>query len=198
VRALASRFVNYAGPGTYRWALGSSMRVALLLSVCIAAIAHASQPAPIFEQYSDIQPLKGQPVPVDLSSHPKARLFRTKLREGAAAGPNFAGHYSLVWWGCGNECQTMAVVDLTTGYVFGIEGESEFVMASRGVDFKLSSRLLIIDPPCPDDYNPCLSSERGTIPVRYYVVHQKGLRLVHETPCHRVGPDRWDARIECK
>ncbi len=40
------------------------------------------------------------------------------LREGAQQGPNFAGHYTLVRWGCGSGCIEMAIVDAKSGRVF--------------------------------------------------------------------------------
>jgi hypothetical protein len=57
------------------------------------------------------------PAAVDLST-PKARRFRTVLREAAAKGPNFNGHYRVVHWGCGSNCIEWAVVDLVTGQVW--------------------------------------------------------------------------------
>jgi hypothetical protein len=40
-----------------------------------------------------------RPVSVNLKSPPRARLYRTRIREGAAAGPNFAGHFTIAGWG---------------------------------------------------------------------------------------------------
>ena len=46
-----------------------------------------------------------------------ARRYKTVLRRGATVGPNFAGHYTIVAWGCGTSCVTLAVVDAGTGSV---------------------------------------------------------------------------------
>lgn len=46
-----------------------------------------------------------------------ARRFRTALWDGAAAGPNFAGHFTIVVWGCGASCTTAAVMDARSGRV---------------------------------------------------------------------------------
>jgi hypothetical protein len=43
--------------------------------------------------------------------------YRTRLHEGAAAGPNFAGHYAVVEIGCGAGCNDPYLVDLSTGEV---------------------------------------------------------------------------------
>jgi hypothetical protein len=33
-----------------------------------------------------------------------ARSYRTVILEGSAKGVNFAGHYTIVHWGCGSSC----------------------------------------------------------------------------------------------
>jgi len=54
----------------------------------------------------------------DVESHPRSKLYRTKIREGVKDGPNFAGHYTIVWWGCGTSCSELAIVDVRNGKVF--------------------------------------------------------------------------------
>lgn len=55
----------------------------------------------------------------DVKSHPRSRLFRSMIRWGVQKdGVNFAGHYSLVSWGCGVACSGKAIVDVKTGQVF--------------------------------------------------------------------------------
>ncbi len=83
----------------------------------------------------------GPPAPVDLRSHVWAPVYRTNLREGARKGPNFAGHYTIIIWGCGHtDCATLAVVDARTGRVFfTLEIESH-------IHYRRSSRLLLVDP----------------------------------------------------
>jgi hypothetical protein len=155
------------------------------LAAQIATSDSSKNRYPHFENYPAIEQFRGQPASVDLSSHPNARTFRTRLREGAKKGPNFAGHYALVWWGCGNECQQALVVDLRTGIVYGLAGPSAKgpLESSRGLEFQPTSRLIIADPPCPKDYNPCVSSARTEEPARYYLMGEKGLKLIHKTPC---------------
>ncbi len=55
---------------------------------------------------------------VNLNSHRDARMFRTRLREGFSEGPNFAGHFTVVIWGCGTACLSGAVIDMRTGRVY--------------------------------------------------------------------------------
>lgn len=145
--------------------------------------------SPQFEDYPVNEKFYGRHVRVDLSSHSMARMYRTKLREGAKEGPNFAGHYALVSWGCGNECQGNLVIDLRTGKVYGL-AEPPFdraLVSSRGVDFRLTSRLIIVDPPCPKDYDTCVSYGRTGEPVRYYLIQDNGLKLIYKIPCRLVN-----------
>ena len=58
------------------------------------------------------------PSPPNLASHPLARQFRTRLRQGAAEGPNFAGHFTIASWGCGAACVQFAIIDARNGQVF--------------------------------------------------------------------------------
>lgn len=126
-------------------------------------------------------------------------MFRTRLREGASAKPNFAGHYAVVSWGCGPECQQYLVVDLRDSKVYGLaEPPTEpplghtflvprgVLETSRRVRFRIDSNLLIAGPPCPRDYNPCVSDGRSGDPVRYYDMEQNGLRLIYEVRCRLV------------
>ncbi len=83
----------------------------------------------------------GAPAPVDFDSHPLAGRFRSALTEGAARGPNFAGDYTVVSWGCGTMCQQFMIIDARTGEVF--DGRT----AALGVEHRLDSRLLVLNPP---------------------------------------------------
>ena len=71
-----------------------------------------------------------------------ARLFRTVLKLGAATGPNFAGRYTVVTWGCGTDCQSIAIIDAKTGAV----RTAPFVTAV-GARYRLDSRLFVANPP---------------------------------------------------
>ena len=42
---------------------------------------------------------------------PEQRRFRTAIRQAAAKGPNFAGHFTIAAWGCGTGCIQFVVVD---------------------------------------------------------------------------------------
>lgn len=88
----------------------------------------------------------GEPSPVDLSSTPAAPFYEENLRAGATYGPNFAGHLTVVSWGCGTACEMHAVVDARTGYVY-----PQALVTGSSVEYRLDSRLLVADALHPGD-----------------------------------------------
>src|SRR2546423_11174330 len=97
--------------------------VLLLFGACDSRQSHSGRDTmlsvePHFEQYAVADTFRGPSAPVDLTSEPGARRFRTVLTQGAAGGVNFAGHFTIVTWGCGTQCQSYAVIDASTGRVF--------------------------------------------------------------------------------
>ena len=87
---------------------------------------------------------KETPRPVDLSSYPGAKTFRTKLKEGAERGPNFAGHYTIVTYGCGTQCQDNWIIDAKTGKILD---RFSSILSTK---YQSDSLLIIINPPDPD------------------------------------------------
>lgn len=83
----------------------------------------------------------GTPAPIDLTSFKGANTYRTKLTEGAKQGPNFAGHYTVVSFGCGTQCQDNWVIDATTGKI-----HARFP-SIIGQNYRLNSFLMIVNPP---------------------------------------------------
>ena len=65
--------------------------------------------APTFEQYPEHTSYRGPIAAPDVRSNPESRMFRTMIRKGAKRGPNFAGHYTMVFWGCGARCAAVAI-----------------------------------------------------------------------------------------
>jgi hypothetical protein len=78
----------------------------------------AGKDTPRYEAFSTRVVPIADPAKVNLKSHPKAKRYRTRIREGAAEGPNFAGHFTIVGWGCGTSCVQWAIVDAQTGAVY--------------------------------------------------------------------------------
>jgi hypothetical protein len=152
-----------------------SLLASMVLSLAIFACAAGEMPAPAepvvtdsvvdapagpprFEDYPATVAHGLTPAAVDLASHATARRFRTMLTRGAAEGPNFAGRYTVVTWGCGTMCQQLMVVDAQSGRVFdGLE-------ASLGFEYRLESRLLVVNPAEAVRENPC-----PTCTTRYHL-----------------------------
>lgn len=106
--------------------------------------ASAEGSPPTFDDY--VVPAEslftGTPAPVDLTSSPIGQTFRTRLIEGARGGPNFAGHLTVVEWGCGTMCLQFAMVDAQTGEIYPTPHGAEI-----GIAYQRDSRLLIVNPP---------------------------------------------------
>jgi hypothetical protein len=118
---------------------------------CLISTDAIRQPVPRFADYpASVETIRHPAAPV-LASR-EARMFRTELREGARKGPNFAGHFTVVGWGCGSACIQWAVVDARTGKV-RLEPSIEVVSVDNVADanadvfalrFRRDSRLMII------------------------------------------------------
>ncbi|HEX8559065.1 MAG TPA: hypothetical protein VF668_13250 [Pyrinomonadaceae bacterium] len=163
----------------------------LLLFFCACATAAAQppqgarrprRPAPRFEDYPVREVYRGPVAPVRLDSR-RARMFRTRLGEGARGGPNFAGRYTVVVWGCGTGCAQMGVVDAVTGrvhfppldYADIPDMEDE---AARSRWFRLDSRLLVLTR---DHYDG-----RGGYTAFYYLFDGVRFRLLRKAEERRV------------
>jgi len=90
-------------------------------------------------------------VQPDVSSG-RARRYRTAIREGAAQGPNFADHYTIIRIGCGAATLCIAIADATTGHVYFPQAlaSAEALIVDTGrmevdtLNFRRDSRLLIV------------------------------------------------------
>lgn len=137
--------------------------------------------APRFDDFPATRMYEGVPAPVDLRSNPTAPSYRTRLRQGSRKGPNFAGRYTVVSWGCGSNCETTMIVDADTGRVYDGIGDE------RGAEFKLTSDLLIADPALPPDLNAYTDNPTDSLPIRYYVWKGHEFKLIYEEACSVVN-----------
>jgi len=133
--------------------------VLLLLTIGVAvASAQEEEKQPVwafrFQDYAVKDVFKGQPAPPILGRD-GWWSFRTRIRYGAAKGPNFAGHYTVVGWGCGAGCVAGVLVDAISGRVYDMPfGTLAMIDSSgsfhKGSAYQLKSRLLIADG-CPNE-----------------------------------------------
>jgi len=141
----------------------------LLTSLLIAILASSPSELEAWEQSKFYtRPQQITTPKVDLSTHPIGRRYRTQLKRTVAAGVNFAGHYSLVRWGCGTSCTQLAIVDLLTGEIW----HDPKLIATRGVEFRADTRLLAFNPRGED------GAGFPKIPVEYFEWTGRTLRRV--------------------
>jgi len=111
----------------------------------------------------------------DFETNQAALTFRTRIREGVREGTNFAGHYTVIEWGCGTGCQAHAVVDVKTGKIVSFGLPSVW-----GADYKIDSFLLVLNPyqnlPVP------AGSYYEETKTSYYLMRGGELRLVCQEP----------------
>jgi hypothetical protein len=61
--------------------------------------------------------------------------------------PNFNCKYKIITWGCGTACQISAVFDSESGKFL------KSFPSSLGIDYRIDSRILIINPPLNSEMN---------------------------------------------
>ena len=131
--------MNYSLRTLFLAAFMASAAIAQPASACIRVIS--------FEQYRSTESFTGRPKSVDFSSHEVSLALRPEvkavIRETVAKGPNFAGTYTLVTFGCGTGCKVVLIISAKNGRIYKLPEA-----ASNGVKFRANSRLiaLIYDP----------------------------------------------------
>jgi hypothetical protein len=156
------------------------LMVVIALASAVQCFSQA-QSLPRFEDYPASGRLAGKPAPAKIVGK-RARLFRTMLRENAARGPNFAGHYTLATWGCGSDCKSLAIIDARTGGVHFLPQLLHVLrvpfQAEEPLQFRPDSRLLIV----VGDRN--LAGGEGKY---FYEWVNNRLRLIRSTKSFRKG-----------
>ena len=118
-------------------------------------------------------------------------MFRSVLRDGAKSGPDFAGHFSVVVWGCGADSFSLAVVDARDGKVYFppfscitlAGGYDALSIEGNNVEnptYRKNSNLLIF---AGAEDKPSLKPEDRT--VQFWVFQDGHFRLVYSIPATR-------------
>ncbi len=151
--------------------VSASLAMTMLAALQIARAQNHTERLPRFEDYPVKEVFNRIPhLPILVT--PEQRLFRTRIREGVEKGwgvwingawgeernlpgPNFAGHYIVIVWGCGTACIRMAVSNAETGAVYdppvSYKGFAlpmlvfpNSVGRAADVEFRKDSRLMIV------------------------------------------------------
>jgi hypothetical protein len=149
----------------------------IVMISCISVPAQDLSNAPKSADYPARNTYRGKLAPVIFDSR-RARLYRTVLREGAKKGPNFAGHYTLVAWGCGLGAFSMAVIDAKTGRVYFppfkcVDGaDFGLPLADKGNNpaFRIDSKLFV--------FVGSRDEEERTA-MYFYIFDKNRFKLVH-------------------
>ncbi len=97
---------------------------------------------PIEYNKYELGKFSGKPSVINYSSNINANRYRSAINWSIDNfNVNFAGHYNLARWGCGTSCINGVITDLITGRVYDIPS------ATIDYQFKIDSRLLIVNPP---------------------------------------------------
>jgi len=156
---------------------------------------------PSFEDFP-VRIFDGTPAPPQLVE-PWEKMYRTRILDGVdkpdgafrgskylpSKGPNFAGHYFIINWGCGSGCLMMVVVDALTGHVYppplsvGNAGNQKIGIPSLGTgwadfDYRPDSRLFMMKT-CPEGGGFAYPFS-GT---SYFTIESNGWRLLKRLKC---------------
>ena len=103
---------------------------------------------PKFEDYLVRKIYSGKPASPKINSDPEFRNMRTKIRESVKNGANFAGHYNLVFTGCGfgATCLT-AIADVESGDLYSSEAVGSvdtynIDLEDQLIEYRKDSKLL--------------------------------------------------------
>lgn len=188
--------------------MNSHVELEILLGLCLLALSARGQQqegVPRFEDFPVSQTSIGKLVEPILSTR-EERRYKTVITRGvtkgwgvedgvtgaelATPGPNFAGHYAIVTWGCGSPCLMAAILDLKTGRAFPPPfhhgpGHSYFQVPwewpMKAFDYRLDSRLLIANI-CEADITfrveGRVSYQAERCGAHYFVMSDEGPRLI--------------------
>lgn len=182
--------------------------VSYLLALALSGFGqHLGTPLPRFENYPVAAVFKEKPA-VPILTTAEERRYRTVIRRGMEKGygvsdtvdgrerpgPNFAGRYYIITWGCGSPCLMAAIVDGKTGRVFPPPfhhgpGHSYFQVPwafpmGPALDYRLNSRLLIANI-CENTETARVGKQIGfqskDCGAHYFLMDDSGLRLLRRT-----------------
>jgi len=120
---------------------------------------------------------RGTPAAPKLATDDQ-KMFHSRIREGAKAKVEFAGHYTVPRWGCGSGCNDYVIADSMTGAIYDglyvVDLPSAWLEEygeEKRMEYHRDSRLLKING-CP--------GERDCGFYDYEMIDGKGLKLLRK------------------
>jgi hypothetical protein len=107
-----------------------------------------------FDNFKVDKVYKGKLAKPNFKTDPSARTFITRIQEGCKEmGVNFAGHYTIVEWGCGTQCLDFAIVDRISGKIIFSQFQSDTIEGHFGIDYRIDSRMIIMETEALSEYS---------------------------------------------
>jgi hypothetical protein len=149
---------------------------------------------PRFEDYRVPTPIPERKSNAFIATHDgpneAPEHFNKRISEVAKEGPDFAGHYAVVRWSCGSNCESIAIVDIRTRKVY----EAPFMDVTGGpyvppdelLSYELDSSLLIVK----GSTETAQTVDKGPWGTFYYRWDGRRLILIRAIPAPRyMKPD---------
>jgi hypothetical protein len=130
-----------------------------------------------FENFKVDQIYKGVLVKPDFSKDPDAKMFNTQIKQGCESlGVNFAGHFTIIEWGCGTSCQRIAIIDRINGDILFSKIPFDTLDGHCGLDFRKDSRMIIVNTVALDGVEGFVSNY-GRKPCIYEINKSELIRV---------------------
>lgn len=106
-----------------------------------------------FKDFKINSQYKGKLAKPNFLTDKNAERFKSRIKDGCQnSGVNFAGHYTIVEWGCGTACAEMAIVDRINGEIIYSKIPFDTADGHCGADYKIDSSMLIINTEALSEY----------------------------------------------
>ncbi|WP_105436504.1 hypothetical protein [Neorhizobium tomejilense] len=97
-----------------------------------------------FTDFPVKSPYSGQSKAPDFAGRDKKFYsYRTRIKKGLEAGPNYAGEFSIIQFGCGTSCSVVFIANNRTGQVFDFPFSGEGFGPTE-LRYRATSSLLMI------------------------------------------------------
>ena len=135
----------------------TALAIAIVAVAVLITAANADQP---FDKFLVGEVYRGPPVVPDFQGRDRDfKNYRTRIRNGIKEGPNFAGRYKVIQFGCGTGCTVVIVADVSTGRVYSFPHGGEYDQELR-LEYRISSNLIRAWwVPNPENTDRCLQED---------------------------------------